>query len=198
MEFTSAEPLVRQVLIESTAPALDKVLFSANAAGLDRPAGLLFGIAPLNAAGVAGTKAENLVDDVQTLATAIAPVAGNNGIVLVAAPAQAVAIQMRLARDMGWPILTSTQLAAGTVIAIAANTLVAAVEGIPEIDASRSVGVIIHEETSPAPIVSAGGVMATPVRSMFQTDSVALRVKWPICWALRDPRGVAWMSGVNW
>src|SRR5262249_32959032 len=41
MRSANAEDLIRQALIESTGPAIDKVLFSANAAGTDRPAGLL-------------------------------------------------------------------------------------------------------------------------------------------------------------
>jgi hypothetical protein len=40
--------------------------------------------------------------------------------------------------------------------------------------------------------------VARPVGSVFQTDEVALRMRWPISWALRDARGVAFMTAVNW
>jgi hypothetical protein len=33
-----------------------------------------------------------------------------------------------------------------------------------------------------------------PERSVWQTDSVAVKVRWPVSWALRDPRGVAWLT----
>jgi hypothetical protein len=36
------------------------------------------------------------------------------------------------------------------------------------------------------------------IRSYFQTDSVGLKLRWPISWALRDPRGVAFLTGANW
>jgi ATP-dependent DNA ligase len=34
-----------------------------------------------------------------------------------------------------------------------------------------------------------GEAVARPVRSIYQTDSVALRMRWPISWALRSPLG---------
>jgi hypothetical protein len=190
--------MVRQVLIESAGPAVDRVLFSPNAAGPDRPAGLLNGIAALTptAAGGGNNKNQVLVDDLQLIATAVAPVAGNGNIVLVASPDAAVAMVLRLPTSVTWPVLTSASLAARTVIAVAANAVVSAVEGAPRIDANAHAE--IHRETVPAEIVDIGGVMAQPVASVFQMDEVALKMRWQITWALRDPRGVAWMTGVNW
>jgi hypothetical protein len=46
--------------------------------------------------------------------------------------------------------------------------------------------------------VTSGGTVATPVGSMFQTDSVALKLRWPISWALRTSNAVAWIANVNW
>jgi hypothetical protein len=93
-------------------------------------------------------------------------------------------------------ILVSASLPAGCVVAIAVNALVASVE-LPMIDASQQA--IVHEETVPAAIVDIGsGVMAHPVRSSFQTDSVVLRLRWPITWALRSPAGVAVVEGATW
>jgi hypothetical protein len=50
------------------------------------------------------------------------------------------------------------------------------------------------EGATPLPIVSTGGVAAAPARSTWQTDSVAVKVRWPATWALRDPRGFAWLT----
>jgi len=36
------------------------------------------------------------------------------------------------------------------------------------------------------------------VRAMFQTDCLGLRLRWPITWAVRDPRGIAFMQNVLW
>jgi hypothetical protein len=195
MTNTNAETLIRQALIESTGPAVDKVLFSANAAGTDRPAGLLNGIAALTPSGP-GEKAQALVDDLQQLATAVAPVAGNGDIVLIAAPAQAVAIRLRLPASVDWPVLTSASMAAGTVIAVAASSVVSAVEGAPQIDASNQTELV--RDTAPTSIDDALTAPMQYVGSIYQTDQIALRLRWPISWALRTPAGLAWMQGVNW
>src|SRR5262249_37299486 len=183
MRHSSAEDLVRQVLIESTGPGIDKVLFSANAAiAGERPAGLLNGIAGLTPA-AAGAKATAIVDDLQTLGAAVAPVAGNGNIILVASADAAVALVLRLPSSVEWPVLMSSSLAARTVIAIAANAVVSAVEGAPVIEARTEPA--IHMADPAAPIVDIGGISAQPVMSLFQTDSVALKLTWPISWALR-------------
>jgi hypothetical protein len=93
-------------------------------------------------------------------------------------------------------VLISGSLAAKTVIAIAANAVVSAVDGAPVIDASTETEYV--PDTVPQEIVTSGGTVATSVGSTYQKDSVALRLKWPISWALRTPTGLAWMTGVNW
>ena len=139
MRNPNAEDLVRQALIEATGPAIDKVLFGTTAAASDRPAGLRNGIAGLTPA-AAGEKAQAIVDDLQALALALAlgPVAGNGNIVLVASPDPAVALRMRLPQTAEWSVLTSSQLAARTVIMVASNSIVSAVEGSPQIEIGRA------------------------------------------------------------
>jgi len=195
MESSNAEDMVRAVLVESCGPALDKAMFSANAATTAKPAGLLNGIAALTPASGTSGKDQIIVDDLQALMLAIAPVAGNNNIVLVASPDAAVALQMRVFREE-WPILASASLAAKTVIMIAASAIVSAVDGAPQVDASVQAAFV--RDTVPQEIVTAAGTVATSVGSTFQTDESLLRVVWPIAWALRASNGLAWMSGVNW
>jgi len=196
LRSVNAEALVRLALIESTGAGLDAVLFDANAGSAVRPPGLLNGITPLTPAAATGAKADALADDLAALATAIAPVAGNGEIIIVTAPAQAVALVLRLAVTVPYRVFTSAGLTPRTVIVVAANALVSALEGAPIIDAGREA--VLHRDTAPAEIVTAAGTVAAPVGSLFQTDSVALRLRWPISWALRDSRGVAWMQNVNW
>ena len=56
------------------------------------------------------------------------------------------------------------------------------------------------EDTAPTDISTAGtpAVAAYPAKSMFQTDSMALRLIMPINWTLRRPGVVAWAAGVTW
>jgi hypothetical protein len=190
MRGSNAEALVRTALSEAAAAGLDKALFSNAAAVVDeRPAGLLNGITPLTAT-AAGEFA--MVTDLDKLASAVAPLAGNGQIVLVAAPAQAVAIALRSAREIPFSIFTSAALT-NTVIAVATPCIVSAVSA-PQIDGS--IQTLIHEESVPLPINA--GTPATPVRSVFQTDATSIRLRQQISWALRDPDGVAWTQNVNW
>jgi Phage capsid family len=196
MRNPNAEALVRQVLVESTGPTLDQVVFSTNAATASQPAGLLNGITPLTPAAVGQAKSEILVDDLQKIAIALGPVAGNSNIVLVGSSDASAALKMRLPEGAEWPVLTSNSLAAKTVIGVATAAIVSAVEGVPQIEASKEAE--IHYDTVPGEIVDIGGVLAAPVASLYQTDRVGLKLRWPISWALRDVRGIAWMQNVNW
>lgn len=193
IEHSDAEALVRSVLTESVAVALDRVLFSAAAAVAGKqPAGLLNGIAGLTPSAVGSGKGDAMATDVQALLNAIAPVAGA-GWLFVAAPGQAAALQFRLGAQVPNTVASSA-LAAGTVVAIAPQAFVGAME-TPRIEAS--IEAIVHMDTAPAAIVNGGG-MAAPVRSLFQTNCVGLRMITPVSWGLRAPNAVAWMSGVNW
>jgi hypothetical protein len=189
MRSSNAEAMVRQVLTEACGPAIDLVMFSAAPGDGIKPPGLLNGIPPL-------APAADMISDLVALASAVAPVASNGEIAFVAPPGQAVGIALKSNREFAYQVLTSSSLAAGTVIAVALNALVGAAEGPPQIDVS--IQATIHEETAPGPLVDIGGVMATPIRSMTQTDSVGLRLRWPISWVLRSPAAVAWVEGVAW
>ena len=118
---------------------------------------------------------------------AIAPVAGNGQIAWSDSPDAAVGLALRMPSRLDWPVLTSASLAPRTVIAVAVNALVSAVEGAPLIDASAQAE--FHRDTAPAARRQRRH-RRTPVGSLYQTDQVALRLRWPISWALRDPRAV--------
>lgn len=192
IEHSDAEMIVRSALAESVALALDRVLFSASAAVAGKqPAGLLNGIAGLTPAG-AGVKEQAMGDDVSALLNAISSVAGA-GWFIVASPAQAIALSLRAGQSIP-NVRASGALAAGTVIAIAPQGFVSVLE-TPRIEAS--IEALVHMDTAPAAIANGGGV-AAPARSLFQTNSVGLRMITPVSWALRAPGAAAWMSGVNW
>jgi hypothetical protein len=182
------------MLVEACGPALDLAIFSSAAAGV-APAGLLAGIAALSAASTAGNKTDAMQDDLQALVTAVAPVAGNSGITLVAAPGQAAAIALRLL-NVPYALLSSVALPAGTVAAVVPRAVVSAIDGPPAIDSS--VETELHRESQPGDIVDIGGITARPVASLYQTDAVGLRLRWPISFALRSSAGIAWIQNVNW
>ena len=89
MEHTSANVVMRRLLAENVAAALDASLFSNVASSTSRPAGILNGVSALTAA-TAGAGA--MATDLSALAKAIAPV--TTGLVFVAHPAQAAMINL--------------------------------------------------------------------------------------------------------
>jgi hypothetical protein len=56
------------------------------------------------------------------------------------------------------------------------------------------------EDTNPLQLAAAGtpAVVAAPAQSMFQTDSLALRLILPLNWTMRRAGVVAWVAGVTW
>ena len=59
----------------------------------------------------------------------------------------------------------------------------------------------LHEEdTTPLAIGTAGApaTVAAPARSLFQTDSVAIRLTLYVTWVMRRTGMVQWQTGTNW
>jgi hypothetical protein len=195
-ESPNAENLIRTALIESAAPALDRRLFDANAAAPQlRPAGLLNGIVATPASALTDPHAA-MIADLSALANAVAQRAGNADLAFVMAPRQAVAATLGLPKEFPWPLLTSTALADGEVICVVPSAIAAVLEPVPRIDASTQTSV--HMETNAQPIVKDDGTIATPVASTFQTDTVSLRMRWPLSWSRRANDAVAFSTGVKW
>jgi Phage capsid family len=193
---SNAEAFVRDALTQSAGLALDSALFDAAAASAARPAGLRNGISALTAS-APPDKLDAMIADISALVTAVAAVARNGPIVLVAAPAKAMTLRIRAPRELPVDILASSALAANDVIAIAPNTLVSG-NGPVRIEASRDATVHYFD---PAAAISTAGtpnVVAAPVASTWQTDSVSLRLILSTTWALRHPSGLAWLTATGW
>src|SRR5262249_13308244 len=76
IQSSNAEALVRMVLVNSMALALDAVLFSNAAGTADQPAGLLYGIAPITGATGGGSNA--FITDIAALAAGPMTLAGSD------------------------------------------------------------------------------------------------------------------------
>jgi hypothetical protein len=191
---TRGEAIIRQALIEATAARFDALMFS-TAPGVpnQRPPGVLNGIAPL-APSAAGNPLDAMIADLQEIAKAAAPVSGSGTPILIAAPAQAVSLAMLAPRDV-WPVFASASLPDKTVVGLVPEAVATVVEP-PRIEAGNQM--VVHRETQPGEIVDIGGVSASPVGSVYQTDSVGLRLVQPVTWGLRSPSAVAWIENVAW
>jgi hypothetical protein len=195
VESSDIEAIVRTTLTETTAAAIDRLLFGTAAASTAVPAGIRNGVAALTAATGGGTTA--MMKDLGALVGAVAPIAGSQ-IVLIASPGEWAKLALMAGSEFRIPVLSSGALAAGTIMCVGTNVLAFAVSPVPEI--TSSFDALLHMDDAPAQIGTAGSpaTVAAPSRSLFQTDSVSLRVIFNANWALRAAGGVAWVSGVTW
>jgi hypothetical protein len=185
---SNAEALVKMVMMNSLAIALDGALFSNAAGTASSPAGLLNGVTPITAATGGGTAA--LVKDISALVAAVSATCGLN-IVFVSDPGTATRLKMQ-AYDFDFDVLASNAVAANTLICVGLPGLVSAGSPTPRIDASRDA--VTEMNTTPAADLAAGA----PVRSSFQTDTPAIRFVSEMTWGLRSPSCLAYTTAVTW
>ncbi|MFO1520455.1 MAG: phage major capsid protein [Kiritimatiellia bacterium] len=188
LRVTFAEASVRLSLGEAFARAIDLALFSDFAGDASQPPGLLAGINPLDA--FPGGDDTAMKTDIGALVSGVSGAGGQ--VVLVAAVPQAITIQMALP-GLTVPIYPSAHLAAGTVIAIAIQALVAGTGPVADFDTTKEATVVMR--TDPASMV-AGGSTAHPQRSLYQTGTIGLRALVDVAWSLRPSASpaVAWLS----
>lgn len=208
------EGLLRNAIQEDTAISLDSVLIDSNPATLVRPAGILNGITPLTPTAGGGFNA--IVGDIKQLSGALLTATkGNvrnpvwlmnpqqvNSAGLIAAPgvgAFPFREEIGNGRLSGWPIIDSGTIPLGTVITMDAADFVSVGGDAPRFELSDQ-ATLHMEDTTPADIVAGPGpgTPAFPVKSMWQTDSIALRLILPINWTVRRAGVVAVVNGVTW
>jgi len=189
IESSNAEQLIGDTLMRGAGRMVDEVLFDANPGDAARPAGLRNGVAATTPSNNADFT-EAVFEDFAALINKLAPVGGNGPYAIVASPGRAALMAARLRGDVGNLIILGSSAVINDVLAIAPAALVAALSPEPEIETSKA-ATLHMEDTSPQAVGT-----ASPHRSMFQIDSIALKMRWPVTWALRDPRGFAWMTPV--
>jgi hypothetical protein len=191
----SAAEIIGRVLSASAQKGVDAVAFGTAPADDVQPPGLLNGVTPL-AATASGSPLEMIAADLGALAKAMA--AGGvdpDGMILVAAPAQAITLRLLSGAKFTNPIISTTALPDGTVAGFALDAVAAAFEGAPEIETSKEVA-LHFEATNPEPIVD--GAPANPVFSTYQSDVIAIRCRARATWGVVAPGGAQVVAGVNW
>jgi HK97 family phage major capsid protein len=207
------EGLIRNAIQEDTSVALDTVLLDATAASTTRPAGLRNGVSVTTATSGGGFAA--LVGDLKALAGAL--VTGSNGNLRaptwIMNPVQALAIsltqnaggdfpfsaEINAGRFQGYPVVLSSTVTAGMVILVDAADFVVIEGGAPRFDVSDQATLHL-EDTTPLAIGTAGSpaTVAAPVRSLWQTDSIGLRMIMDVNWGMRRTGVIAWTQSVTW
>jgi hypothetical protein len=191
--YSNAETVINKILSEAVNLRFDSELLSNTAASGSRPAGLRAGVTPLTGA-TAGSEA--MTADIGALVGALATAGGGQDVVFIASPKQAAALKLRAGAQFTWPILSSPALAAGVVMAIETGGVVFGFSQIPEFEVSRH-SALHMEDTSPAAL-NTGGVTASPIRSLWQTATVAMRMSLRVAWSVRATGLVQVLTGANW
>src|SRR5262249_31582737 len=126
---------------------------------------------------------------------------GGRDVVLVMNPQQATSLKLLSGPKFDLPVLPSSVVAAGTVIAIEASSFVSGFDSVPEFQ-TVDAPLFHFEDTSPTDITGGTPSPAVPVRSPFQVDSIALIMTLKAAWAMRtatpNPVHVAYMANVSW
>jgi HK97 family phage major capsid protein len=95
----------------------------------------------------------------------------------------------------GYPYLTSTSVTDSVVMLVDAAQVIIATELAPEISISQDA--TIHMSDGPDADIGGGG-SATPVQSMFQTDSTAVKAITRLDFAARYAECTQVITGVSW
>jgi HK97 family phage prohead protease/HK97 family phage major capsid protein len=207
------EGLLREAVQVDTSIAIDTVLIDANAATTIRPPGLLFGITPLTATAGGGLTA--LTGDLIKLTQALATGTYGNirDPVWIVNPADMIAAGLTAAPNTGIfpfrdeikagtlaniPYIDSVTIAQHQMLLVDAADFVVVGGEAPRLEISDQ-ATLHMEDTNPTDLVSGSpGVVATPQRSLFQTDSLALRLVMPLNWLQRRAGTIVQMTGTTW
>jgi len=209
------EGLIRQAIVEDTAVAIDSVLLDATAATTTRPAGLKAGVAATTATAAGGINA--LIGDIRGLTGAL--ITGTNGNmrspVWIMNPADVLAASLLPATAgggefpfkteltggtlQGFPVIASSNVTADTMLLVDAADFVSVTGDTPRFDVSDQ-ATIHMEDTTPLAISTAGSpnTVAAPVRSLWQTDCVGVRMLLDLNWGLRRTGVVSWTQTMTW
>jgi HK97 family phage prohead protease len=216
------EQIIRNGMVNDTGMSIDAALLDANAETPIRPGGLGTGVVAIPGAAGADEAALRL-----DLAAVIAPFIAANaaaGLAFLVNPGTKLALTL-MTNALGMPSMFSVQAAAGTLAGyplldstmVATKTLwlvryadfASANNDTPEFSVSDqstlhevegySADMTAGAEVLPIATGAAGAaVVATPVRSLWQTDSLAIRMILPMDWAMVRAGMVQKVTAITW
>src|SRR5215471_5728338 len=207
--------LLRDAMSQDTAVAIDTVLLDATAATTTRPAGLRAGVAATTA--TAGGTITAAIGDIRALSTAL--ITGTNGNlrspVWLMNPGDVLALSLLQATAgggefpfkaelaagtlQGYPVIKSTTVTADMMFLIDAADFVSVTGDTPRFDVSQE-ATIVFDDTAPAQLGTVGtpNVVGAPARSLWQQDTIGIRMLLDINWGLRRSGIVAWTQAMTW
>jgi hypothetical protein len=199
---SNLEAISRSLISEATALALDKAMFSTTADDGTTPGGLLHNATAVVATAGGGMNA--LAGDIRLLMGALVGLGAGRDPVFVCNPVQAATLRLLASPSFTYPVLQSSALAPGTVVAVEAASLVSANSATPEFQTDEQMAIVHMEDTSPTNITGGVPSPAVPVTSLFQVDAIGLRMILRANWGMRaattdnTKAAVAYLTGATW
>lgn len=220
------EGLIREGIIDDTAYAIDTALLDAVAGDAIRPAGLGNGVVGIP--GAAGGDIDAVTADVAAAILPFVAANAASGLVWLVNPAKAFKLQWLASpigtypfREQaqagtlgGFPMIQSTNVGLTDLWLIRATDFASSTADTPEFDVSDVA--TIHEDDGGYPAdqamrpgtstvlplatgtSGAGAITAAPVRSLWQTASIGIRMLLGMDWAMRRAGMVTKITGVTW
>lgn len=201
--------VIRNAMIQDTAFALDQAFLGNTAGSTTVPAGIQQSATGANTAASAGATTANIITDIRARLQQLTSLNLGRRPVFVMNPARWYGVKLAVTAAgtpafpeaanntlMGVPVITSTNVAAAMIYLIDAAEIAFA-GGAPAFMGTE-VATLHEEDTNPAPIVDGAAATANPVRSLYQTNSSALRTIWQLDWQVMRPGAVQTISASAW
>lgn len=208
--------LLRGQILEDTAETIDTLFLDAVARDTIRPAGLRdtteTGAGNINAS--AGATIANVITDATGVLTRVMTARAATSGVWIMNPLRILGLRnkqdaangeftFRAELDagtfMGYPYVASDNVTADVVVFVGGQAMAFGNDYAPTFDVSDQ-ATLHMEDTTPEQIgtVAVPNVVAAPVRSMFQTDSIAVKMTTGMDWRIIRTGGVQVLTGVAW
>ena len=193
VEHSSAPTLINDLLARNLSLSFEKFLFGTDAASSSQPAGLLKDISATTE--TSGGTDLAMLTDLANIGASVAAVAGQD-LFFIAGPSAGLKISIR-APFFKYPLAISTAVADDSVICLSPSA-VAIAGGLDAVKLDTSRQTTLHMvDTNPLPLTSATSA-SFPIRSLAQSDTIGVRIRCDIDWALRSSSGIAFVENITW
>lgn len=192
---SDADTIMEQMLREDVAAGLDASFFATTGGSTAAMAGLLNGVTP--AAGYGGGDKEAIQADLTGLSDVVTA-GGSGNVTFIMNPIRVARLRIKAPLLFAnLDIASSAAVPVDRVIAADGAGLLVAIDDAPDILVAQNP--VIHMSDTPLEIVShTGPTTADPVRSLWQTASLAIRVIHDLAFAKRRATAVAYLDGATW
>lgn len=206
--------IISDQILGDTAEALDTYYLDAQARTTIRPAGLQdateTGAGNINAS--TGNSVAQVLTDTKAMIGRLMAARTGNGAVWIMNPLRVQGLmdlqdaasgafvfraELQGGTFRGYPVLSSENVAADVVTLQANSAVMYGNDYAPMVEVD-SRATLVYDDTAPEDIVSGGLATTMPVKSLFQTDGIAVKMTHGLDWRIVRVGGVQVLTGVSW